>query len=144
VSNSRQTTNYNRRHRVLARICDLFVRLECFGQTHDWYLRERQEILDSPDYQKLTIADKEYCRGYQDCWWDLAWQTKLIWGCLLPDGKWYPTTSPEVKLASEQDDHFLQKMADSNMCAHIWIKSHKPHYPRHKGGGFQTNLTATN
>lgn len=96
ASSKHTTTEYNRYKRVHDRFADLFSRLVSFRQTQDWYCEERNKLMATSDYKKLTRYYLGLVNGEARTKIDslhgfhthLGWQAGMLEGVSMFEGEW--------------------------------------------------------
>jgi len=99
---------------------ELWDTVERVKMSHEDYLVERKEILDSPDHKSLPTWAKEHLGGYDLARYDMIWK-KMSFSYVV-DGKRITTDSDEwhsrAISGQETDGTF-----DASTGKHVWTDS---------------------
>jgi len=118
-----QNRQFDCRNRTIERINQVFYSAINEHLTHEQILK-RLYSQDGPyndEYKRrLTIAQKEYARGYMDCKFDQIWSEHISWG-FKPLGV-FCATFEEV-----QEKFPNEIVADKCNGFHYWTKSNGEH-----------------
>lgn len=114
-----------RADRVRARVLNLLWELKTFHQTYKEWLDRRAEFYSTPDWQKATIGEKQYWRGYQVCFIENLYMNNLDWCNMGEDGIYYPNDVFRAKYGEDCYRPEVNPWFDLNKSAHVWKGTQK-------------------